>query len=130
MLYFQVMDGTKLTDFAGWLRDHRRAKKMKQYEVARSASVSPSYISTLERKQPHTVTGVQIRPEREKVVAIARAVGGDVDEALILCGYAPESSVPIPDKIKIIGFEGFSDSDIDSIVDFIMFKHRTKEIDP
>lgn len=35
------------------------------------------------------MTGDPVTPDREKVIAIAKAVEGDVDEALKLCGYAP-----------------------------------------
>ena len=79
----------EMQGFGAWLRSHRTALKMLQSDVARRAGVSPSYVSTLEREQPHTLTGEVITPDREKVVALARAVEGDPDEALKLCGYAP-----------------------------------------
>lgn len=73
--------------FGEWLRQHRKKAKMTQQDVASRAGLSFSYISTLERNQPHSLTGNPILPIREKVILIARAVGGDVDEALELCGY-------------------------------------------
>jgi transcriptional regulator with XRE-family HTH domain len=75
--------------FADWLRKHRKALGLLQSDVAKRAGVSTSYVSTLERGQKHSTTGADLKPERDKVKALAKAVRGDVDEALLLCGYAP-----------------------------------------
>lgn len=80
-----------MSTFGKWLLAKRKGLRLLQSDVARAAGVSVSYISTLERAQPHTITGGDITPEREKVAAIARAVGGDPDEALLMFGYAPDS---------------------------------------
>ena len=74
-----------------WLRRHRKANDLLQSEVAERARVSVSYISTLERGQKHSTTDAALRPERDKAVAIARAVQGNPDELLLLYGYAPAS---------------------------------------
>lgn len=97
-----------MSGFGTWLRSHRKALRLYQSDVAKRADVSPSYISTLEREQPHTLTGDVIRPDRDKVIAIAKAVKGDVDEALRLCGYAPVE----PDEFHNI---------LDGVV--LMFQH-------
>lgn len=77
-----------MASFGEWLRTHRKEKGWTQEELAAASGISPSYISTIERSQPHTITGGKIRPEREKVLALARAVGGDQVVALLLCGYS------------------------------------------
>lgn len=77
-----------MASFGEWLRKYRKEKGLTQDELASASGVSPSYISTIERDQPHTITGGKIRPEREKVLALAKAVGGDPVVALLLCGYS------------------------------------------
>lgn len=114
-------------DFGSWVRSHRKKLGLTQTEIAHKAGVSPSYISTLERRQPHTVTGVPVTPERDKVLSIAKAVGGSADEALVLCGYMPENPSEIPEAIRIISFEGLDEKDVDSIVDFILWKKNNNE---
>ena len=114
-------------DFGAWVKSHRKMLGLTQTEIAHKAGVSPSYISTIERQQPHTVTGIPVKPEREKVLAIAKAVGGDVNEALVLCGFLPTDASEIPEAIRIISFEGLDESDLDSIVDFIMWKKKNNE---
>lgn len=76
-------------NFGQWLRRHRKQLRLTQKDVADRANLSFSYVSTLERQQPHTITGNDILPTREKVESLARAVQGDLNEALLLCGYAP-----------------------------------------
>lgn len=112
--------------FGVWLKRHRKVLGLTQTEVAERAGVSPSYISTIERQQPHTITGIPVRPERDKIMAIAKAVGGSPDEALVLCGYLPDDEAKVPDAIRIIGFDGFTQDDVDSIVDFIMWKKHNQ----
>lgn len=84
-------DTRRMKDFAEWLSTRRQEKGLKQRELALRAKVSESYISTIENRRPHSLTGSPLRPEPEKVIRLARAVGGDVDEALLLAGYAPEN---------------------------------------
>lgn len=86
----------KMQSFGHWLQERRKDAGMRQSDVAKRAGVSTSYISTLERGQKHSVTGAQLRPEPDKVEAIAKAVGGDVNEALALCGYASGKTVSRP----------------------------------
>jgi transcriptional regulator with XRE-family HTH domain len=79
-----------MSEFGAWLRQHRKDLGMRQSDVAKRAGVSTSYVSTLERNQKHSVTGADLTPDRDKVLAIAKAVKGDEDEALLLCGYSSE----------------------------------------
>lgn len=75
--------------FGEWLLVTRKSAKQTQAETAKRAGISKAYIGHLENHRPHTTSGADLIPNREKVIAIAKAVGGDIDEALSLCGYAP-----------------------------------------
>jgi transcriptional regulator with XRE-family HTH domain len=78
--------------FGKWLKEHRNKADMTLKDVAARSGLSFSYVSTLERDQPHSLTGKSIRPTPEKVRVLVKAVGGDIDEALQLAGYAGQSS--------------------------------------
>lgn len=82
-----------------WLRDHRKRKGLTLNNVAERSGMSFSYVSTLERDQPHSTTGKEVKPTREKVLALAKAVGGDIDEALLAAGYAPKTITRRPETI-------------------------------
>lgn len=71
-----------------WLVDHRKKLGLHQKDVAKRAGISVSYISTLEREQPHSLTGEDIIPDKDKVVAIAKALEADENELLAIYGYA------------------------------------------
>lgn len=73
-----------------WLRERRRKLGLMQSDVAKRAGVSTSYISTLERGQKHSLTNATLRPDRDKVIALAKAVKGNPDELLLLYQFAPE----------------------------------------
>lgn len=75
-----------------WLRQHRKNKGLTQKQVADRAGVSFSYVSTLERQQAHSITAKAVQPRRDSVEALAKAVGGDVDVALKLAGFASKSA--------------------------------------
>lgn len=46
-----------------WLRQRRKEKRLTQAALAALSGVSASYISTIERQQPHSVSGAKLRPE-------------------------------------------------------------------
>jgi transcriptional regulator with XRE-family HTH domain len=110
--------------FGKWLLRHRKALNMTQSDVAKRSSVSVSYISTIERDQPHSITGEDITPDREKVEALAKAVGGDVGEALHMAGYAStnEKFHNLPDFLYQIDWQKFSPTALNEIKSFIEFK--------
>lgn len=113
--------------FGLWLREKRQTARLTQTEVAKLAGISPSYVSTLERGEPHSVSKIPVKPERETVLAIAKAIGGNPNEALVLAGYMPNHLSDIPDSIRIIGFEELNEEDVDAIVDFIKWKKQSKK---
>ncbi len=89
-MYYNVV---VMETFGKWLLRHRKQLGLNQGDVAKKADVSTSYVSTLEREQPHSLTGEKIQPDREKVIALAQAVNGNIDEALRLSGF---DAVPKP----------------------------------
>lgn len=99
-----------------WLKQHRKNKGLTQRQVADRAGVSFSYVSTLEREQAHSITAKLISPRRESVVALAKAVGGDVDDALGLAGFAktsePKESAEVLFKFGagLIGYDDLTDA--------------------
>ncbi len=88
--------------FGEWLRQQIKDKGLSNAEVARRAKVSPTYIGNLVRDfSPNTKDG-KGRPSEEVVAEIAKAVGGDLNEARLAAGYAPENSASdFDDKVRI-----------------------------
>ena len=114
--------------FGKWLLRHRKALDFKQEDVATRAGISISYVSTLERDQPNTSTGDSIRPEPDVVENIAKAVNGDVAEALAFFGYASREAVKtVRDRIKVSDFDGFDKNDLDDIANYIAYKRALKD---
>lgn len=72
-----------------WLYASRKAAGLTQGELARKAQISTSYVSTLEREEPHHITNASPRPAVSIVDAIAKAVNKPVNEARLIFGYAP-----------------------------------------
>lgn len=97
--------------FGEWLRQQIKSKGLSNAEVARRAKVSPTYIGNLVRDfSPNTKDG-KGRPSEEVVADIAKAVGGDINEARLAAGYAPENgsnddSHDVLDGVKIIFQDG------------------------
>ena len=101
--------------------NYPKKRKATQAETAKRAGISKAYIGHLENHRPHTTSGADLIPSREKVIAIAKAVNGDINEALELCGYA-SSKQTLPPEITAIDFTQFSPEDLTEIVNFINFK--------
>lgn len=85
--------------FGEWLRQKRKALRLSQTDVANRAGVSFAYVSAIERGQKHSITANPILPKRETIEVLAKAVGGDIDEALLLAGYAPKKPVTKPQTL-------------------------------
>jgi transcriptional regulator with XRE-family HTH domain len=113
--------------FGDWLRDQRKALGLKQDDVAKRAGISVSYVSTLERNQPNTTTGKEIRPEPEIIEALAKAVQGDVSEALAFFRYAPREEVEATRaRIVVSDKDGFDEADLQDISEYIAWKKAKK----
>lgn len=123
--------------FGQWLLRCRKERGWTQKFLHEKSGVSESYISTLERSQPHSITGAKLRPEPDKVELLAKALGENVDQALIIAGYSPNNETTgyfkgleklSPEKQKIakrqiraiidaLAEEEFTDEDFDYIDD-------------
>lgn len=77
--------------FGGWLRLKRKESRLTQGELADKVGISTSYVSTLERSQPHGLTNAPPQPAKHVVISLAKALNTDLDEALLAAGYAPIS---------------------------------------
>lgn len=75
--------------FSAWLLSKRKRLQLTQADVARLAKVSKAYVGHIENNRSYA-TGKAMKPTRDIVVKLARAVDGDLNEALLLAGYAPE----------------------------------------
>ena len=76
--------------FGEWLRLQIKNTGLSNAEVARRAKLSPTYIGNLVRDfSPNTKDG-KGRPSEEVVAEIAKAVSGNLNEARLAAGYAPE----------------------------------------
>lgn len=121
--------------FGKWLHDKRKEKRLTQGELAAKAGISTSYVSTLEREQPHGITNANPQPTAEVVESLARVLDQDVDEARTLAGYAgspkqPENVRELILSLQALGIvdhiEMFEDDDrlkngnLDDIKDDIM----------
>lgn len=114
-------------DFGAWLRQKRKESFLSMEALGRKVGMSKQYISVLERAANHALTGKPVTPDREKVVALAKALRADPDEALKLAGYASEQK-NLPDFLYEIDFSLFDAKDLQEIDEFLKFKLFQKGI--
>lgn len=81
--------------FGDWLREKREEARLRQSDLAESAGISKSYISTLERGGEHPLTGKEVRPAIDIVERLAIALRVPIDEARQRAGYAPAYNVAV-----------------------------------
>lgn len=118
-----------MENFGVWLRQTRKDCRLTQKQLSEISGVSESYISTLERNQPHSVTGAILRPEPDKVEKLAKALKADIDEARVIAGYAPISNIQlIRNRINVSDFDEFDDKDLDDIAEYIALKKLKKQL--
>jgi transcriptional regulator with XRE-family HTH domain len=113
---------TSAKDFGEWLRLKRKQAMLSMEALGKKVGVSKQYISVLERAENHALTGKPVTPDREKVEALAKAVGGDVGEALNLAGFSSEKFRNLPDFLYRIDWQKFSPTALNEIKSFIEFK--------
>jgi transcriptional regulator with XRE-family HTH domain len=103
---FNYNIGVTLMTFGKWLLERRREKGLTQGELARRANISTSYVSTLERSEPHSITNTSPQPTAEVVESIAKALGVETDEARLAAGYAARNgsstNIDISDDVRLI----------------------------
>jgi len=106
--------------FGAWLVQQRKKADLTQETLAERARLTKSYISNLERNQPHTVSGALPRPSVEAVDAIAHALGVPVNEARLYAGYAPKESDVSPENERLLGYyRRLSKRDKEIVLDLI-----------
>ena len=117
--------------FGDWLRQQIKLRNLSNAEVARRAKVSATYIGNLVRDfAPNTKSGVG-KPSEDVLAAIVKAVGGNLNEARLAAGYAPEnaSQQPTPIIEAIAQSGNLSDADYELTANFIRLlnEQRGKE---
>lgn len=76
--------------FGRWLEEQFRNSKYKSHsELADVAGLKRSTVSALIGAKPQTATNKPSQPRAETVIKIAKALGVDLNEALLLAGHAP-----------------------------------------
>ena len=87
------MSGYDAEAFAVWLTEAFERSNYKSFSaLASRAGLSRSSVSSLANAKKQVLTDKPSQPKAETVVALARALNEDVDNALLLAGYAPEST--------------------------------------
>ena len=81
----------RLAEFGELLKRTREQLDLSISEVARRADTCQSYVSRME--------SLGEVPRREKVLAIAQALGVDPNPFLLVCGYAPEKDSHLGDLL-------------------------------
>jgi transcriptional regulator with XRE-family HTH domain len=74
--------------FGARLRQLRREQHLNQRTLAARVDIDFTYLSKIE-------TGAMPPPSAETIVHLARALGADPDELLLLAGKVPQDLVPI-----------------------------------
>lgn len=83
-----------MTELGKVIRAKRKSLNLTQEDVATKAKISVSYVSTIERGQKHSLTGADIMPDKDVVISIAKTLEMDINETLIIAGYAPQTTKP------------------------------------
>lgn len=116
-------------NFAKWLNAAFQKSSFKSFaQVADSVNLSRTTVNGYATAKPQSATNKPSRPKRENVIALAKALNKDVDEALILAGHAPlNGTMPFPPEIeemmKNISFK-VSESDRAEIVRDVTFAYE------
>lgn len=79
--------------WANYVKEKREASHMKKIELAEKVKLDPTYVAFIEKDG--------IVPHREKVIQLAKALDCDIDECLLVAGYAPEN-VDIVEFLEIL----------------------------
>jgi hypothetical protein len=103
--------------FAEWLETAYQESHFKSYAELSEASggLSRSTIASLAKAKPQTATNKASRPKRENVIAIAKALGANIDEVLQIAGHSPQntefsSSKDFGDvKVQLQGGQNYSE---------------------
>lgn len=103
--------------FADALKAKLAEKGMRPAELARRSGVTKQNIGRIIHQTPHHVTGAPPKVERETVAKLAAALDWDIDDALLVAGYAPTHSAgpprDVPELMDALARLGFPVEQID-----------------
>lgn len=68
--------------WATYVKEKRKGKHLTRRKLAELAKIDPSYVTLIERDG--------YVPRKDKVLELAKALEVDVDQTLVVAGYAPE----------------------------------------
>lgn len=120
--------------FGDWLKEKRKRAGLSQGRLAALAtanghSVTSAYISNIERGYDKNKKGVPGRPNELLVIALAKALDIDPDDALNEAGYRSKKAA-IPEPIAAIGFDWTNEEDEQKIAEYMQFLKSQKEQKP
>lgn len=127
-IYNSSMADYKAEDFAKWLETAFNESTFKNYSIlADAAKLTRATVSALINAREQSLTGKASQPKRETVIKLALALNKDVNEALLLAGYAPTNAGTLPEELQMMDYDGFDADDIKDIAEYIEFKRAKKE---
>lgn len=86
--------------FGDRLREELAVRGMRPSELARRSGVTKQNIGRLINNTPHSLSGALPRAEPDTVEKLAKALGWDLNEALLAAGYAPRNGNSDPGLFK------------------------------
>ena len=118
----QFLDVNK--NFAEWLKEARKEARLTMEKLGELVGKSKQYISVLERGEPHPLTNKPVTPNKDLVIALAKALNTNESEALNAAGYASTTQLQ-PQQQQIIETLGHSKNltpkDFETIKNMIEF---------
>lgn len=77
--------------WANYVKDKRKGRGLTRRKLAELAKIDPSYVTLIERDG--------YVPRKDKVLEIAKSLEADIDQALLVAGYAPQT-IPVKDMME------------------------------
>lgn len=96
-IYYKISNIVEKFDaekFAKWLQDSfAQSKFKKQIDLVKAVKSNPATISRLMNGTAQTPNGKPSQPDKELVINLAQVFEKDVDEVLLIAGFAPLSDL-------------------------------------
>ncbi len=107
--------------WATYVKDKRKAKHLTRRKLAELAKIDPSYVTLIERDG--------YVPRKDKVLELARALEVDVDQTLLVAGYAPEkiSLKDLLERLEAIHAEKSMDRELRSALREVIHLPKDKQ---
>jgi transcriptional regulator with XRE-family HTH domain len=90
-----IKDTVDTNKFGEMVRVARLEKGWSQRELARRSKKSATYITYIESGRNPSAADNVFKPSRDAVEAISRALGLNMDEALMAAGFAPDNQITL-----------------------------------